>query len=187
MNDPKIRSSLKAQYLSQIKDCLMLNEVDIIRGKSRVDIVAITPTMLEAFEIKSGQDSLQRLPSQVKFYDQVFDLCSLITEPKYVDAAKEILTPHWGIIVVEETFDTIKFVYKRQPQLNPKVNPRKRIELLWRNETFSLLRHFGVFVSKNSSKIKLWDIVVERISSADQKQFIHYFLKNRTDWKTPIS
>jgi hypothetical protein len=67
MNDPYIRERFKNQYLDKFnrENCLIFDELGIMQGSSIVDLALLTPSFFQAFEIKSGEDTLTRLPGQI--------------------------------------------------------------------------------------------------------------------------
>ena len=116
MNDPKIREHFKKLYLSKVgkdvaKDIIIVDELGILQGESIADLAAVTPHSLECYEIKSGEDTLYRLPKQMENYNQVFDYISIITEEKYLKKVEELVSPFWGIILAEDLGEAVSFKY----------------------------------------------------------------------------
>lgn len=152
MNDPEIRELLIKKYLTKYQNtdnCLILEEVGIMHGSSIVDLTVISKFYNQAFEIKSAQDSLTRLPKQLKDYLQVFDYITIISQPSHLDEILGI-APHFvGIILV---YDNGDLEYLRKPTANPFLRKEKLIQLLWRDEVYAFLREKGH--KKNFSPIK---------------------------------
>lgn len=184
MNDPKIRSEFKRQYLQHVKPpCFIADEVGLMGATSIADLVVITPTALEGFEIKSGSDTLVRLPNQINIYSQIFDFVSIVTEPKYLAQIETMVPSFWGIIVVEEHTDSVGFHSHRNPTLNDCIKPRKIAELLWKDEVRSILEKRNIRGISRLNRAKLWDILSVSITRAELKEEVYKTLSSRTLWK----
>lgn len=191
MNDPKIREHFKKLYLSKVgkdvnRDIIIVDELGIMQGESIADLAAITPHSLECYEIKSGVDTLYRLPKQMENYNQVFDYISIITEEKYLKKVEEMVLPFWGIILTEDHGETVSFKHHRIPSPNVLVDKRKVAELLWRNEVYQLLHKYGIKGISKMSRSKLWDVLCNTIDLPVLRTEIFICLKRRVDWKEPI-
>ena len=75
---------------------------ELVIGKSRADIVMVTPEELIGVEIKSDADSYGRLSRQVKDYDRFFDRNIVAVGTKHARHIREHVPEHWGVITVEE-------------------------------------------------------------------------------------
>jgi hypothetical protein len=189
MNDPKIREEFKKRYLSKVtkESCQIFDELGILKGDSIVDIAAITPSSLEGFEIKSGLDTLNRLPNQIICYNQVFDFITILTEPKYVEKVQALVPEFWGIIQVEEYPDqTVDFKPIRNPHINPQVDKRKVLELLWSIECHSILHELNIKGHSKLRRKKLWDLLDEKLDHQQIKEFVYKYLTRRDLWKTAL-
>ena len=68
----------------------------------RADI-SVFGSVMEAFEIKSPRDNLNRLPRQVAAYDRIFDLCTLVVAEKHLRRAVEVVSEWWGVIMIADS------------------------------------------------------------------------------------
>ena len=103
-------------------------------GKSRADVVMVTPEALCGIEIKSDADTYARLQRQVKDYDQFYDFNYVVAGTRHAVHIKEHVPEWWGIITVELAEDQPDFYILRTPGENPKLNWQKKLSLLWRPE-----------------------------------------------------
>src|SRR5579883_1837831 len=90
MGEESVRLALHDTYITRLfydnPFTRVLNEFTIEQGKHRVDIAAINHEM-HAFEIKSANDTLERLPSQQESYNKVFDRLTLVVDERHVEQA----------------------------------------------------------------------------------------------------
>src|SRR5579859_3482368 len=137
MNDELIRQHFHRQVLQRYQtaaDSLVLDELGLCHGKSRADIAVVNGS-LTGYEIKSDEDSLERLGEQVKVYGVVFDRAFVITGRKHRDSILSQLPKWWGVIVCEQgRRGGIRFVNWRKAQWNKRVNPIAIAQLLWKTE-----------------------------------------------------
>lgn len=75
---------------SHNSDVLILDELGCCQGAARIDIAVITD-QLHGFEIKSENDTLERLESQVIAYDSVFDTSTLVTTEGHMSSLDSIV------------------------------------------------------------------------------------------------
>jgi hypothetical protein len=80
MNDRRVRTAilrrLSARF-SKDPNTLILEEFGIGNGSARVDI-AVVNGRIHGFELKSDNDTLDRLPHQVSAFSSVFDRVTLV-------------------------------------------------------------------------------------------------------------
>lgn len=107
-------------------------------GKSRADVVMVTPDALYGIEIKSDADTYTRLSSQVKDYDKYYDYNFVVVGTSHAMHIREHVPEYWGVITVELVDGAFDFYVLRQPEPNPKVTWKKKLEILWRPELAQL-------------------------------------------------
>ncbi|WP_034452792.1 sce7726 family protein [Butyrivibrio sp. AE2032] len=128
-------------------------------GRSRADIVMITPDSLWGIEIKSDADTYARLSRQVKDYDKYFDRNIVVVGTTHAMHIEEHVPDYWGIITVEEVDGHLDFYILRRPQGNPKCDLKKKLSILWRPELYELQMWADMPKYKEKSK----DFVIEKI------------------------
>lgn len=94
-------------------------------GRSRADVVMVTPDSLFGIEIKSDADTYARLSGQVKDYDKYYDYNFVVVGTSHAMHIREHVPEYWGVITVELVDDVFDFYILRQPQQNPRVTWKK--------------------------------------------------------------
>ena len=132
-------------------------------GRSRADIVMVLPEMLCGIEIKSDADSYTRLSTQVRDYDQYFDMNIIAVGSSHAAHVEEHVPAYWGIITIDEIDGRPDFYYLRLPARNPSMKPLRKIEILWRPELAHIqeLNELPKYAQK--SKAFVQEVLVERV------------------------
>ncbi|MEY8410905.1 sce7726 family protein [Lachnospiraceae bacterium 62-26] len=142
-------------------------------GRSRADVVMVTPSSVVGIEIKSDADTYARLKRQVRDYNQYFDYNYVAAGSSHAMHIEEHVPDWWGIITVEQADGAADFYVLRKPRENPKVDAKKKLSLLWRPELAHIqeLNHMPKYRQKSKQfvieKILLsvpQDILREQIS-----------------------
>jgi len=136
-----------------------------IIGKSRADVVMVTPKAIYGIEIKSDADTYARLKSQVKDYDRYYDLNYVVVGTSHATHIGEHVPPYWGIITVEEVDNNLDFYILRKPEPNPKVTWKRKLEILWRPEIAVLQDMFNMPKYNEKSKQFVLGKVLERLEN----------------------
>ena len=129
-------------------------------GKSRADVVMVTPDSIIGLEIKSDADTYARLARQVKDYDKYYDRNIVVVGTTHAMHIEEHVPEYWGIITVELVDDFFDFYYLRRPKNNPKLKLKNKLRILWRPELFELQQTFDMPKYKQKSK----DFVISKIA-----------------------
>ena len=128
-------------------------------GKSRADVVMVTPDALYGIEIKSDADTYARLSRQVKDYDKYYDFNYVVVGTSHAMHIREHVPEYWGVITVEIVDGAFDFYVLRKPASNPKVTWKKKLEILWRPELARIQEWNQMPKYKEKSK----SFVVEKI------------------------
>jgi hypothetical protein len=94
-----VRESLSHEILAALPRAEAVYEFWVPRSNERADVAVIGPTM-DGFEIKTGRDTLRRLPRQAAAYARLFDRCYVVLADRHVEEALDILPEWWGITVI---------------------------------------------------------------------------------------
>lgn len=132
-------------------------------GKSRADIVMVTPDFLYGIEIKSDADTYARLAGQVKDYDCHYDYNIIVAGTSHAMHIHEYVPKYWGIITVELVDGEMDFYIFRKPCVNPKMKWEKKLSILWRPELFQIQQWNAMPKYKEKSKIFVRRKIAERI------------------------
>lgn len=103
---------------------------------ARADVAALTPDALALFEIKAGGDSLARLRTQVRAYDDTGSFNTLVVDEKHLRQAHDAVPPAWGIVVARGNEPDLEEL--RPAQRNPSCNVRGLCNPLYRRELLPL-------------------------------------------------
>jgi hypothetical protein len=135
------------------------HEMTVCGTRARVD-VAVVNGLFAGYEIKSGADTLSRLPAQARFFSRVFDEMTVVCDIRHLDSAAQIAPGWWGLwVATDEGFDE-----RRAPASNPDPCQRTRSRLLWREEMLRVLaRHDALDGVRSKPRRALIDRLVERL------------------------
>lgn len=103
-------------------------------GRSRADVVMVLEKAIVGVEIKSDADTYVRLKRQVRDYNQFFDRNYVVVGTSHAMHIEEHVPKWWGIITVELEDGAADFYVLREAKENTKLDPKKKLRLLWRPE-----------------------------------------------------
>ena len=160
-------------------------------GRSRADVVMVTPDALYGIEIKSDADTYVRLARQVKDYDRYYDYNYVVVGTSHAMHIREHVPEYWGVITVEIVDGAFDFYVFRKPASNPKVTWKKKLEILWRPELAKLQELNGMPKYREKSKSFVVGKLVEwlqkgRIDDVQLRQQMSEILMER-DYNTITS
>ena len=188
LKDPEIRALLKQKISSQSEFILdpttvVIDEFNICFGAAIMD-VAVVNGKIHGYEIKSERDNLDRLPSQMEYYNKVFDTVTLVISDTHLMKARKIVPRWWGIdcIVTSKSKVSIKTV--RKPGKNKNVNVFELTQLLWKEELLELLEKNNIVKgTKSKTRMQLCTMSAERIDHNQIIEFVRNKLKTRKAWR----
>lgn len=186
MRDRDVRESvwrwLEARHEGD-SDTLMLDELGILNGATRVDIAVINGEM-EGYELKSERDTLERLPLQRDLYSKVLDRISLVVADNHHEAAVQIIPDWWGLAIASYSNGVVEVTREREPGLNTALDPATLASFLWRDEALSVLDKYG---AARGVRSKPREAIYERLSVALDLDMIRdevrFALKTRAGWR----
>jgi hypothetical protein len=148
--------------------------------------MALVNGELKGFEIKSDQDTLLRLRSQVSDYCRVFDTVSIVVAAKHLKKARAIVPSWWGILVVELNGQMgPRIVARRRERNNPAPDPYAIAQLIWRDEALELLKTHNLHSGLQKKPRKfLWKALVSNFSLPHLQMLTRTQLKVRRDWRS---
>lgn len=186
-NDLIIRSALM-EALRKIhardKELRIIEELGISHGTARIDI-AVVNGIMHGYEIKSDQDTLQRLPEQMNIFNAVFDKVTLVVGKSHLYNAINMIPDWWGIIVAKaDPNGSIIFNVIREGENNKEQDSVSVARLLWRDEALRILEETGNakgFYSKPRASIyeKLSAVLDQETLNAKVRETIVF----RSEWR----
>jgi len=186
-NDILIRSALKkflTNHHAQDEKVRIIEEFGVQHGTARVDI-AVVNGIMHGYEIKSDQDTLQRLPRQMEVFNSVFDKITLVVGKNHLYQAINIVPEWWGIMIAKsDNNGSVIFNLIRGEEFNKNQDSVSVARLLWREEALRILeknKAANGFYSKSRDFIykKLASVLDQEALSEEVRERI--FL--RTDWR----
>lgn len=186
-NDIIIRSALKKELTSRHKQdekVRIIEELGVQHGTARVDI-AIVNGIMHGYEIKSDQDTLQRLPEQINVFNSVFDKMTLVVGKNHLYQAVNIVPEWWGITIAKIGDNgSVIFNVIRGEEFNENQDGISVARLLWREEALRILEKNN---EANGFYSKPRDLIYEKLAGVlDQKTLnreVRETLFLRTDWR----
>jgi hypothetical protein len=165
----------------------VVDELALTQRGARVDIAVVGDEFI-GFEIKTANDSLARLPSQLEAYGAVFDRIVLAAETRHVADAVAILPPWWGILELKESSRGPLWIQRRVPKLNPTVDLHALVQLLWRDEVLEELDGLGVGAGlASANKSRLWATLASTcpglVNRRGLKAIVRNRLRTRAGWR----
>ncbi|WP_081590312.1 sce7726 family protein [Brevibacillus massiliensis] len=168
---------------SKEPDTLIINEMGVCLGQSRVDI-AVVNGLIHGYEIKSESDTLSRLSSQMNDYNKVFDKVTIVTAHDYLDKVNKMVPDWWGIIVVTNIKGQARMKYTKRGRKNPSQDPYSLVQLLWKDEALAVLKEKGLHKGVLSKpKNVLYERLATNIPMGELKQLVYRALKSREGWR----
>ena len=190
MNDYLIRQRLKnnlVQLHANEKDTLIIEELGLKHGVSRIDLAVINGT-LHGYEIKSDEDTLDRLPAQSITYNLIFDYVTLVVGYRHAYPALNLIPEWWGIQIVENTGTGEALIYTlREANQNPTRDVYSIVKLLWRDEAINILDKIS---SADGVRSKPRKSVYEKLILAAEEnticELVRNQLKSRQNWRVHL-
>lgn len=189
LSEAAIRNELLSQlwHQGQPHNVLLLEEVGLLRGAYRADVVAID-TQISGYEIKSAADTLERLPHQVTAYSAVFDRASLVVTTSHLKLALEIVPEWWGLQLATERNDQTVLIELRSAEINPSPETTALARLLWRQEVDRILAEIGE--DSVGGRNSACDALASTMSWDELRNQVTRVLRLREGWLpayTPVS
>lgn len=185
--DRDIRAALHSRLLAlhgADPNCRVVDELSILRGHCRAD-VAVINGRLDAYEIKSARDTLDRLPRQAEAYGRVFDRVTVICADRHLEGARRCIPSWWGIEVAQGTADEVRLTSDRPGRANPAPDPDAIVQLLWRGETLGALEALELAAGLRSKPRRvLWGVLAAAVPVGELRALVRRQLCAREDWPT---
>jgi len=171
-NDLIIRSALKEDLRkrhAQDNKLRIIEELGVNHGTARIDI-AVVNGIMHGYEIKSDQDTLQRLPEQMNIFNAVFNKVTLVVGKSHLYDAINMVPDWWGIKVAKADINgSVIFNVIRDGEINKKQDSVFVARLLWREEALRILEEAGEATGLYS---KPRNCIYEKISTVFDQETI---------------
>lgn len=189
-NDIMIRSVLGGileKRYSRNKRVRIIEELGVQHGEARIDIAVING-VIHGYEIKSDQDTLSRLPEQIRIYNSVFDKVTLVVGKSHLHNAIKMIPDWWGVMVAKINKDgSVFFNLIRKEEFNKDQNKISVAQLLWRAEALKILE--GIDEAKGL-RSKPRNLIYQKLSTTlDQKTLgkkVRETIFLRANWRSAV-
>jgi len=152
-------------------------------GKTRADVVMITEDKFYGIEIKSDADTYTRLERQVRDYNRIFDYNIVAVGASHAKHVEEHLPDYWGVLVLEDTGESVDIYWQRDPLPNPKrekrVKFRNQICFLWRAELAQILAENGFPKYASKGRQKIAEYLIDKMDEDELKRKVCDLLMER--------
>lgn len=187
LKDGDLRAAALARLLahaSQCADTLVMHELGLSHGASRVDIAVINGH-IRGVEIKAEADTLERLPRQIEAYGQVVDRALLIASERHLPSAMDLLPDWWGVVAARRAANgAVVFRRVRQERANRQTDPISLARLMWRDEAAAVLATMGCEPGLlRSPRAVLYAELARRLPKARLSALVRETLKARGNWR----
>ena len=187
MNDAHIRTATKQALFAEHRgdpQTVIFEELAVQHGFSRIDL-AVVNGELHGFELKSDQDTLDRLSIQADTYARVFDRVTLVVGERHVRRAVEMVPDWWGIRVARVESDRVHFCDLKFAMTNPSLDPISVATLLWRDEALLLLEELGDATGMRSKcRAEIYSTLGESVDLNNLRDRVRQCLRQRPNWRS---
>ncbi|MBO4643109.1 MAG: sce7726 family protein [Alphaproteobacteria bacterium] len=171
-NADKIKANLIDFLLEHNDFKLIINEVPFLSANRWADIVAIHDNTIVGFEIKSDQDNLKTLSSQLSDYIKVFNEVYLVLAEKFINNFElNNISKSIGLIIIKGDFS---IEIKRKAKSKNRLDKKSLMTLLWRKDLEQLCP-----LKKNAELSDLRDFVLKTVSLKKIQEKVISALDNR--------
>lgn len=189
-SDKEIRQAFHAKKLrhhSLQEDTLIVEELGVKHGETRVDIAVINGC-IHGYEIKSSKDTLIRFEKQLDSYRRCFEKISIVSDEKHLREITQISPDYVGLISAQKgPRGAINFSTIRRARINPEVEIQTMAHLLWKAETIELLEQLRLEnKGARSNRHDLYQELCGNISPRELTAFIKQKFMLRRDWRAAL-
>ena len=164
----------------------IVEEMGLCLHDARIDFAAINGA-LHGFEIKSDQDTLERLARQVEVYSRVMDFVTIVTGPRYAPKVVERIPSWWGIETVTGSETGVSFCTIREASRNPSPNPYAVAQLLWKDEAVGFLSALGLARGfRGKPRWVLFERISENVPLDILGEAVRSILRARESWRSDL-
>jgi hypothetical protein len=173
-----VREALRSALLAAATDRPeVVDEFWVPCSHERAD-VAVIGNWMEAFEIKTDQDRLTRLPRQIGAYGRLFDRCTAVVAERHLREATAMIPEWWGVLVIT-TGESIPFESVRSADVNESVDAATLVRLLWRGEVSATLTRLGAPPEPGAARSSMWDELLRHVDLGGLRTIVRQALRSR--------
>ncbi len=187
MTDRLVRSAFHQKVLQYAHDCddtFVIDELGIKNGNYRADI-AVFNGKIVGYEIKTQNDTLNRLPSQAIAYSQIFNEAFLIVSENHLENALEIVPGWWGVYLIKPaTENDYQFDCIRAALSNTNQDAFSMAQLLWKDEALEIANTiFNCKIKASTTRQEIYSAISAVCHAIDLEEIIIKYIKKREKWR----
>jgi hypothetical protein len=147
--------------------------------------VAVINECIHGYEIKSAQDSLDRLSGQIEVYRQALQKVTIVAAQRHLPKVMASVPDWCGVIeVVLGARGGIQLQPIRSARMNPDIDPVMLAHLLWRSEVLELLSRIGYAPKQlRGPRKQLYEMLCEAVTVREITAAIRMFMARRQTWR----
>jgi hypothetical protein len=184
-----LRTAVHGRLLSRARTALdtrVIDELGVLNGQYRIDI-AVVNGHIRGIELKSREDTLDRLTAQIKGYGRVVDFATLVVDERHLERAQILLPNWWGLVAVASDHSKPRFKRLRPERANRAQNGFDIARLLWKREAVELLEQISGEAGWNRKRRhELYETIAKRICLRRLRGEVRNVLKKRANWRDPV-
>lgn len=179
VKDVDIRTLLNDELLKKYPESTIINEFTLRSGLARADII-IFDNYIRGYEIKSEADNLNRLPNQIKYYNQTAEYMTIVTCGNHLKGVLNLIPIWWQVILYKDgTFQQI-----REGTLNKNIDKIALISLLWKSEYIEIMKKYGIIKGWRSKKtFFIMQHIADSLTLDQIKEETIYHIRARGNWR----
>jgi hypothetical protein len=198
--EERIRAKAEAAMRRRWPGARIIHELQLEQGGIRIDLAAVTEDTIALAEIKSERDVLKRLPAQISRAMACADEVWIVVAAKHEKAIHDIRMSRGddygraedarraisGARTMVERLDLDGGLHADSWSMSNRPNtpdPRRRFDLLWRDEMASALgRHFGgaAIPGGKLTRSAMTALAVEHMTGRELRRAVCAQLRDRT-------
>lgn len=183
MRDQDIRTILHSYLAEQnknLKETIIVDELNVKNGLARVDIAVINGS-IHGYEIKSEVDTLNRLTNQIEHYNSSLEKITIAVNSNHKEKVFDIVPDWWGVIEVDENSEIAEL---RKSEENPLLSISDLLMFLWKDEMINILEKNKVKYRKSSNRNALVNTMTQSINKENLLLEVRQALKSRKNWRS---
>lgn len=151
-------------------------------GAARIDM-AYLGEKFEGLEFKGDRDGCARLPGQIKAYNRVFEMITIVTGQKLAREVASIVPPWWGLAVARPSYGwDVSMRWERLAKPNPERDAVSLAGFLWRGEAMSELERLtGKPADKRATRAELASQLASLLDVQQVSEIVHGALRARPE------
>lgn len=188
MRDRIVRQAFHETILKSAHEdaeTFVVDELGLKNGEIRADIAVLNGKLI-GYEIKTEKDTLARLPSQIKAYNEVFDKVFIIVSSNHLNKACQFIPDWWGIYTIVPT-ENAGYVFPciRQAKINRNQDSFSIAQLLWKSEALEVANILlSSCLKSRVSKQEIYNVISTNCCSKKLSKIVVKYLKQRGNWRT---